>query len=607
MCGICGQYCIKGNPDKELIFKMSEILKHRGPDADGTYFNDEVGLAHRRLSIIDLSDNANQPMYNKSGTIALVFNGEIYNYKKLREELVELGHKFRTSSDTEVIIHAYEQWDKNCLMHLDGMWAFALWDDIKKLLFCARDRFGIKPFYYAIDNDTLIFASEIKALLANPNLGKNPNEVVLEYFLSSGIMDDSHLTMFEGIYQIPPSQGFIVNKFGLSRFQYYNLKVSPMISISNKCDNTIGLDVLIKMYQSIYSHLQSDVPVGTCLSGGIDSSTIVKLISTISNADTKQSTFSACFDDKRFDETDYIELITEDIGEEQKIDAYYTKPTVCELIQDLDNLIYIQDEPFGSLSIYAQYCVMRLAQGKVKVLLDGQGADELFAGYLSYQQNYIKELFRRKQVIRGSMEILGSLKHHRKFYYYMINQLIARNIRKDLFTNYMKSHRYEGKFDKLLYNELFKTNLQSLLHFEDRNSMAFSIESRVPYLDTSLVNLVVSLPYDQKIRNGITKIALRNAVKERIPEHIRMRTDKMGFVTPEEVWMKSELWEFVMGIFNSEGFKKRKYWKPEKVKKNYQKFIDGKSEYSPELWRIVCTELWLRKFFDNRDILFSDR
>ena len=598
MCGIIGQYCFKGQPDKELIKNMSKILTHRGPDTDGTYFNNTVGLAHRRLGIIDLSTNARQPMFNEDHSVVITYNGEIYNHPTLREILIEKGHIFKSNADTEVIVHAYEEWGINCLTKFNGMWAFALWDNRKKTLFCARDRFGIKPFYYTFIDNTVLFASEIKALLAHPNIGIHQNELMIEAFLSSGILDHTNATMFNKIYQIPPSHGLIMNIDGMKEFRYCDLEISPNIT-SIITDDNVASNVIHLFKQSIKSHLRSDVPIGTCLSGGIDSSTIAKLV----NVDhSMQNTFSAQFvHEDKFDESKYIKLVTENTT----IQPFFVEPNPKELLKDIDHLIYTQDEPFGSLSIYAQYCVMKLAHGKVKVLLDGQGADELFGGYLAYQKTYIIELAKRKQFLLAIKESIGSVRHHLDFYIYAIKQVFERNKRKNLFTVYIKSHRYKGKFDHILHNELFTTNLPEILHFEDRNSMAFSIEARVPYLDTEFTNYVASLPYDQKIRNGVTKFALRNAIKGVIPEEIRMRMDKMGFVTPEESWMKYELKEYIMDILYSSSFKSRRYWNSDKVIDDYQKFIDGKTTYTHEIWRIICTELWLRKFFDNRSTLFS--
>jgi asparagine synthase (glutamine-hydrolysing) len=598
MCGIIGQYCFKGQPDKELINNMSKILTHRGPDTNGTYFNNTVGFAHRRLGIIDLSDNARQPMFNEDHTIVVTYNGEIYNHPTLREILIDKGHIFKSNADTEVIVHAYEEWGLNCLTQFNGMWAFALWDNRKQVLFCARDRFGIKPFYYTFTDNSLLFASEIKALLTHPNIGLLQNEIMVETFLSSGILDHTHETMFEKIYQIPPSEGLIINTNGVRRFTYCDLEINPNIT-SIVTDENVASNVIHLFKKVIKSHLKSDVPVGTCLSGGIDSSVIVKLVNT---QHPLQNTFSATFENNEsFDESKYIKLVIENTS----IEPFFVEPKPKDLIKDIEHLIYTQDEPFGSLSIYAQYCVMKLAHGKVKVLLDGQGADELFGGYLAYQKNYISELIKRNYWLLALKEMVGSFRHHRYFYRYAIYQTLARNKRRNLLTNYIKTHRYEGKFNTMIHNELFTTNLPSLLHFEDRNSMAFSIEARVPYLDTEFTNYIASLPYDQKIRNGITKIALRNAIKGVIPEEIRTRMDKIGFVTPEESWMKYELKDYIMDILYSTSFKNRKYWNSDKVIEDYQKFIDGKTSYSPEIWRIICVELWSRKFFDNRSTLFS--
>jgi asparagine synthase (glutamine-hydrolysing) len=338
--------------------------------------------------------------------------------------------------------------------------------------------------------------------------------------------------------------------------------------------------------------------VGTCLSGGIDSSTIVKLIDT-----DKQKTFSAIFSDERFSENEYLKHIIS----HSNVSASFVTPTSYDLIKDIDKLIYIQDEPFGSLSIYAQYRVMELAKGKVKVLLDGQGADELFAGYLAYQQVYIKDLIGRNKFGKALMELVGSIYQHSDFYLYAIKQVIIRKKRKGLLLINYEDDRYTGGLNKVLYNELFHTNLPSLLRFEDRNSMAFSIESRVPYLDTDLSEYVMSLPYNQKIRNGISKFSLREAVYGIIPNKIRTRRDKMGFVTPEEVWMKGELKDYILNIMESESFKSRIFWYAHKTRLDYMDFLSGKTNYSPEIWRIICVELWMRKFFDGRTTLYSEK
>ena len=605
MCGIAGQYCFDGRaaPDRELLARMSDQLMHRGPDGVGSEIRGCTGLVHRRLAIIDLSDEGLQPMTNEDGTLWLVYNGEIYNYVELCEELLGKGHRFHSQSDTEVILHAYEEWGTGCLQRFNGMWAFALWDERIQQLFCARDRFGIKPFYYTEINGSFLFASEIKALIEHADAGKTPDDEVLGTFLAWGVQDHSARTMFEGISQLKPAQAIIVTKEGPhTPYQYWDVMINGAVR-SEAADNQESGRFLDLLKDAARIHLRSDVAVGTCLSGGIDSSTLAVLINNLirdeapASVSDRQKTFSVVFTDKRFDESRYIDEIVNTTG----VDSHRTEPEPAQLWEDIDRLVWVQDEPFGSLSIYAQYCVMRLARKNVKVVLDGQGADELLAGYLAYQAGYIRGLIHSFHLGSALGEIAGSFRHHGRFFRSALGQLLARRSRRHLLTIAAPGiDRYRGSLHEVLHRELTSTNLPALLHYEDRNAMAFSIESRVPYLDVRLVEYIASLPLDQKIRNGVTKIVLRNAVKGIIPESIRCRMDKMGFVTPEEVWMKETLRPFVLAVLGSNSFRARQYWNADAVMKDYLAFLDGKSVYSPEVWRIVCTELWLSKFFDQR-------
>jgi asparagine synthase (glutamine-hydrolysing) len=604
MCGIAGQYCFEGQaPDRELLARMSDQLRHRGPDGVGTEIRGSMGMVHRRLAIIDLSDDGLQPMTNEDKTLWLVYNGEIYNYVELREELIGKGHRFHSQSDTEVILHAYEEWGTGCLQRFNGMWAFALWDERTQQLFCARDRFGIKPFYYTEIGGSFLFASEIKALLSHPDAGMTPDDEILGTYLAWGVQDQSARTMFNGILQLKPAHALIVTKEGAHMpYQYWDVTINNALRSDARDEEETGrfLDLL---KDATRIHLRSDVAVGTCLSGGIDSSTLAVLINNLirdeapASVSERQKTFSVVFTDQRFDESRYIDEIVNATG----VDSHRTEPAPEQLWDDIDRLIWVQDEPFGSLSIYAQYCVMRLAQKNVKVVLDGQGADELLAGYLAYQASYIRGLLHSFHAALALREITGSLRTHRNFFSSAFGQLLVRRTRRNLLTVTVSPvDRYTGSLAEVLRRELCSTNLPALLHYEDRNSMAFSLESRVPYLDVRLVEYIASLPLDQKIRNGVTKIALRNAVKGIIPESIRCRMDKMGFVTPEEIWMKKTLRPFLLAVFSADSFQKRPYWNADAVMKDYRAFLDGKSAYSPEVWRIVCTELWLRKFFDRK-------
>lgn len=607
MCGIAGQYCLdKRAPDEKLLAAMGVRLSHRGPDGSGTHIRGSAGLVHRRLAIIDLSDEGLQPMTSEDGTLWIVFNGEIYNYLELREELIAKGHVFHSHSDTEVILHAYEAWGTDCLSRFNGMWAFVILDEKTGELFCSRDRFGIKPFYYTVVDGSFLFASEIKALLAHPGAGTQPDDETLGTYLAWGVQDHSDRTMFEGIFQLKPAHAMNVTIKGVQEpFRYWDVTVNPGIR-SKKSDETVASELLEKLNQATRIHLRSDVAVGTCLSGGIDSSTLTTLINTLirnespASVGDRQKTFSVVFPDTRFDESRYIDEIVSATG----VDAHRTEPVPDQLWDDIGRLVYMQDEPFGSLSIYAQYCVMRLAKEDVKVVLDGQGADELLAGYLAYQSSYIRGLVGSFHWGTALREIAGSLRHHGGFFRSAVGQLVVRRGRRGLLTVHAPPvDRYGGSLDSILTRELTATNLPALLHYEDRNSMAFSIESRVPFLDYRFVEYVASLPLNQKIRGGVTKIALRNAIKGIVPESIRCRMDKMGFVTPEEVWMREDLRPFVLEVLSSTMFAGRKYWNADAVIKNYLSFLDGKSRYSPEVWRIVCTELWLRTFFDRRQDL----
>lgn len=602
MCGIAGQYCYEGGrPDRRLLAAMSERLAHRGPDGEGSHICDNTGLVHRRLAIIDLSPDGLQPMTNEDNSLWLVFNGEIYNFVELREELLRNGHTFYSRSDTEVILHAYEEWGHDCLARFNGMWAFALWDEKKKELFCARDRFGIKPFYYTKSDGSFLFASEIKALLAHQGTGEKPDDEMLRVYLAWGVQDHCGRTMFDGIFQLPPAHAMVVRHDGKTEpFRYWDAKVSNGIRSSAGDDET-AMKVRGLLTDATRIHLRSDVPVGTCLSGGIDSSALTATINGIvkkeapGNVGAQQKTFSVVFPGTAYDESRYIDEIVATTG----VDAAKTEPGPDQLRADLSRLIYMQDEPFGSLSIYAQYCVMRLARTRVKVVLDGQGADELFAGYLGYEASYIRGLIRQFHWKTALEEILGCSKEHPGFLTSAKKQVKTREERRAFLTGTLPVvDRYGGTLDEVLHRELVSTNLPALLHYEDRNSMAFSIESRVPYLDVRLAEYVASLPLNQKIRAGVTKVALRAAIRDLIPESIRCRKDKMGFVTPEEHWMKSELKAFMLDLFSSASFKSRPYWNAEEVGKSYVRFLEGKSDYSPEIWRVACTELWLRMFID---------
>lgn len=604
MCGIAGQYALSGGePDEMLVRRMSGRLAHRGPDGEGFFSDGHVALAHRRLSIIDLSEDAVQPMSNEDGSLLLVFNGEIYNYRELRKELLLLAHRFRSESDSEVILHAFEEWGPGCLARFNGMWAFALYDRVSGELFCARDRFGIKPFYYAITDGSLYFASEIKALLEHPDLGTRPDDEMVMAFLVWGGMDHTPATMFEGISQLPPAH-FMVIRDGVVHppERYWQLFMSDAVLSPGSADEADADGQCIDLLRdSVRLRLRSDVPVGTCLSGGIDSSTIVGLINELIRTEPqgsvgdRQNTFSARYADKRYDEGTFIDIAL--AGTDISPHSVYPDPD--QLREHLDRLVYMQDEPFGSLSIFAQYCVMHLAGTRVRVVLDGQGADEQLGGYIAYMVPFFRSLVRHPA--RAAEEIGWSFLHHHAFFRDAFKQTRVRSGRRALLKGSMPIiDRYAGTLDRVLAAEIEATNLPALLHYEDRNSMAFSVEARVPFLDYRLAEFFAALPLDRKIHRGVTKSILRKAIAGIVPDAIRCRMDKVGFAAPDEVWMKEDIRSLICSILTSESFRKRKYWNAPAVEKSYRDFIAGRLAYSHDIWRIVCTELWLRIFFDRR-------
>ena len=584
MCGINGITF----RDEKIIKLMNNTLKHRGPDALEYKLFPELSLGHARLSIIDLTTAGNQPMTKLGYTI--VFNGEIYNYLELKEELITKGYKFTTKTDTEVILAAYDLWGKNCLNKFNGMWAFAIYNDKEKELFLSRDRFGVKPLYYSINNKNLAFSSEIKPLL-KIGISRKPNEKIIASYLQCGLIDYNDETFFKNIYTLEPGHYAIWNFTNkkLTIKQYYELKNNKIEISETKATNEIK-EIL---EDSIKLRFRSDVEVGCCLSGGLDSSTIVGVSDKLFH-NSKLKTFSAVFPGSKINEERYIDLVTK----EKKVKNFKTKPKNTDLLKDIDDLVYCQEEPFGSTSIYAQYRVMKLVKETgVKVLLDGQGADELFIGYHSYFNSYIQQLLKDKKYA----EIVTST----LFWKYLLFYLKS-NPRKifNKIIKYKKSKIYNLDYPKIEIPKYIddyallamKTSLRSLLKWEDKDSMRFSIESRVPFLDYRLVEFAFSLPYSYKIKNFQTKYIFRKAINEYIPEEIIDRKDKIGFATPENDWFKSkEFTDFIEKIIESKSFKDRKYWNYIEVRK----MVDQKNkDYYGNIWKIINTELWLRTFID---------
>lgn len=557
MCGIAGIiYNDNVNIDKKDIQLMTDAISHRGPDGEGQWLSEckKIGLGHRRLSIIDLSESANQPLHYLDRYV-IVFNGEIYNYVELKQSLLNDGFIFHTKSDTEVLVALYHKYKEGCLTHLDGMFAFSIWDKQKDVLFCARDRFGEKPFFFSQDESTFHFASEMKALWA-VGIKKKPSQEKIFQLLAYNQMTDkekSENTFFDGIKQLKPSH-FLTVKNGIASSQVRYWDIDPTKKNTKITYNEAIIEFKRLFELSVNRRLRSDVPVGSSLSGGLDSSSIVSTIQKLKLDTHQQKTFSARFNGFKKDEGEFIDLVTK----KTKAEAYSVFIEEPMLSEVSDTVSYHQEEPVGSSSVMAQYHVMKLAkENHVTVMLDGQGADEYLAGYTPFFKYYYRNLYRTNR-----KEFNFKIEKHKEFYgvpfkferfdfvHYLYPELRnkIRKFRNALFKpeylrqftpqflNMHRSYKYLSSptkdLEEGLYRSTFNAGLSTLLRYADRNSMAHSREVRLPFLFHELVEFVFSLPDDFKIRDCWTKSVLRDSMSTILPKEVCWRKEKVGFEPP---------------------------------------------------------------------------
>ena len=535
MCGIAGVISTSIIEHKNLEALIGPI-KHRGPDGSGIWINNEknVGFAHRRLSIIDLSDNGSQPFHSQSKEYTITYNGEIYNYIEIREILKKKGHQFRTFTDTEVILAAFKEYGYDCLNYFDGMFAFALWDNNKQELFCARDRFGEKPFFYYLNNNRFVFASEIKQFWSY-GIDKIIDPEKLERFLlKSEVIDDNakEKTFYKNIISLKAAH-FLIYKIGQNPNikEYWNLKTVKINSHYNFHDASIKFLELLN--KSIQYRLRSDVQVGSSLSGGLDSSAIAYSInSKFLKLNQKQFTFSARFNNYEKDEGEYIDV--------NRFDVFLNSD---EFEKDIQQIIYHQDEPFQSASIFAQFKVMELVKkNNVTVLLDGQGADELLGGYETLYIEYLKQLFYNRPDIYTSELTAYNKMHGSKYGMVDLKKndtplfKLKRETKRLFNIKQAVSNTY---FSNVLQQYICGAQLQQLLRYADRNAMAHSIETRLPFLNHELVEFCFTLPDQFKLKNGWPKFILRKVFDKKITDKIIWRKNKIGYETPENTFMQS--------------------------------------------------------------------
>ncbi|EQB64154.1 MAG: Asparagine synthetase [candidate division Zixibacteria bacterium RBG-1] len=632
MCGIAGIVSREGF-DPKLLISMTHLVTHRGPDGYGFAFfgpeknsyaelihnearlpslqNSLVGLGHRRLAILDITARGNQPMHSEDGALYITYNGEVYNYLEIRKELEELGHSFKTRTDTEVVLHAYQQWGDECLKRFNGMWSFAIWNRNRRRLFCARDRFGVKPLYYYFDGARFIFASEIKQILQCPDISRRANDSVVFDYLEQGLADHSAETFFQGIYQLPGGH-FLILDLSLPTptpviRRYWELPIRQNIDLSEEeaCE-----ELRARLTKAVTLRMRSDVPVGSCLSGGLDSSAIVCLAKKKILPQADFHTFSSCFEDKFFDEREYI---AEVIAATQS-KSHLIFPGPAQFWKTFERLIWYQDEPVGGIGVYAQWCVMEAARREgIPVLLDGQGGDETLCGYRKFYYFYLWQLLRKGDpkcfseallwLHKGGMSLWAWSDAKRYLPSSFVKfESLARRVCQPVFQR-----KYRDRICNLGAGsdirerqraDLVKYSIPALLRYEDRNSMAHSVEARVPFLDYELAEFLVNCPLHLKMGHGWSKWILRQGLRGILPEAIRLRRTKMGFNTPQRNWIRSDLKEMIRAVFASSGFHMERFIIPTNVREEFDKFCLGRHDSlsDTELFRVLNLELWARVY-----------
>jgi asparagine synthase (glutamine-hydrolysing) len=618
MCGICGIVAPSRPPESEAVRAMSNLIEHRGPDGEGVYTGPGAALGSRRLAIIDLSDAGAQPFASPDERFQLVYNGEIYNYRELRTELEAHGRRFASASDTEVVLAAYEEWGEDCVVRFNGMWALAIWDAREERLFCARDRFGVKPFYYRLAGNRLVFASELKAFRGDPETALIANERIVRDYVLHDWFDHTDETFFAGIRKLPAAHTLMFDRNGLRLRRFWELA---------RRDATPGDQeeaVRALFIDAVRLRLRSDVSIGTCLSGGLDSSAVACTIDHLLKTEAenarpigdRQQTFTVYFEQAGFDERAYARTVVE----QTRSQPHWITFTATDLVDNLPAIIEAHDEPFRSTSICAGWYVMRAAaEAGIKVVLDGQGGDEVFAGDPAYFSARYADLLARGKLATLAGELVAHGRMHggrnalraaaRPFVPARVQQrlrerhtgsdrLLHADLRGMPATFDLSSHGHPDRLRDLLARILTVRGLPELLHAEDRNSMTHSIEARVPFLDYRLVEYLFSIDGGDLIQRGRTKAILRRALDDLLPPAVSARTDKLGFVTPEQAWLRGPLGDLAAEVFASSRFRERGFVDAAAARERLERHRRGALNAGFELWRVLNLELWARSFLD---------
>ena len=606
MCGFVG-FCSKDVKDKNVIKEMNNQIIHRGPDSDGYYFDKDVNFGFRRLSIIDLHEGS-QPILNESGDTAIIFNGEIYNYQELREDLVAKGYKFKTHTDTEVILHGYEEYgEEGILAKLRGMFAFTIWDSKKEKLFGARDHFGIKPYYYALLDGDLLFGSEVKSFLKYPKFKKEVNEKALKHYL---VFQYNPLeeTFFKGVKKLRPGHYYIYENGKMEIKTYYNLTLDYKDMTFDEAVGKIEKEV----EESVKYHKISDVEVGSFLSGGVDSSYVVATA-------LPDKTFSVGFDNKGFNETMYAKELSDSLG----IKNFAKLITPDEFFEGINKVQYYSDEPHANLSSVPLYFLSKLASEQVKVVLSGEGADELFAGYNEYADALPQRIYRKlpfglrhklylkykdRKHFRGQTIILKYGQKVEDRYIgpaeimsdELANSLVTSKYKnsetsRDLTKKYYDEVKNMDDVSKRLYLDMKMWIVEDILLKADKMTMANSIELRVPLLDKKMWELARTIPVKHKVHNEITKYAFRRAAKNKLPEDWAKRR-KLGFVVPFVLWIKEEkYYKIVKEVFNKDFVSE--FFDKDKINKLLDDHFNGITNNGRKVYTIYTFLKWYEIYF----------
>ena len=605
MCGIAG-YISEKKPTKKIIKAMTDRIAHRGPDGEGFYLDDNIALGHRRLAILDL-ETGDQPIYNEDKDIVVILNGEIYNYQELRDELKKKKHKFSTKTDTEVLVHGYEEWGHELTKKLRGMYAFAIWNKNEKELYIARDGWGIKPLYYYQNGKTLMFASEIKAFLDHPDFKKEFNDEILSAYLCFNSVPTEE-TFFKGVKRVEPGHQLIYkdNKLEIERF--FKLEFDEQNTDIEKSAEEINE----AMKDSVKRHFHADVEVGSLLSSGVDSSYIVSI-------GKPNKTFTVGYDDPKYNEINYAEDLTEKLG----IQNISKKMTQEEYIKNFPKLMYHMDEPLADPSIIALHSISELASHHVKVITSGEGADELFGGYNTYQEEvnqswYMKIPFPLRRLasmiagifpeVRGFNFIYRRGKHLKDY-----NIGLGRVFRdeeamkivkpknqihtKDIVKPFYEEYKNNSTMVQRQVIDFYFWLVRDFLHAVDRSGSMFGIEARTPFLDEKVYNIARKLPVSSKINKETTKIALRKAAEKVIPNE-SYKKKKLGFPVPLREWIREDdLYNDIKDKFNSKVADK--YFDTKKINKLLEDHKNGKKDCYKKVWAIYTFIVWYNQYFEE--------